>query len=83
MINIKYKTFYKGGFIMAKVTFREDRCKGCTLCTTVCPKKIVVMATDRINAKGFHPATVIETDKCIGCAFCATICPDCVIEVER
>ncbi|MBO5008114.1 MAG: 4Fe-4S dicluster domain-containing protein [Clostridia bacterium] len=68
---------------MAKVTFREDRCKGCTLCTTVCPKKIVVMATDRINAKGFHPATVIETDKCIGCAFCATICPDCVIEVER
>lgn len=68
---------------MAKVIFNEDRCKGCMLCTTVCPKKIVVMATDRINAKGFNPATVIETDKCIGCAFCATICPDCVIEVER
>ena len=68
---------------MAKVTFREDRCKGCELCTTVCLKKIVVMAKDRINSKGFHPATVIETDKCIGCAFCATICPDCVIEVER
>lgn len=68
---------------MAKVTFNEDRCKGCQLCTTVCPKKIVKMATDRINAKGFHPATVIETEKCIGCAFCATICPDCVIEVER
>lgn len=68
---------------MAKVTFNEDRCKGCQLCTTVCPKKIVTMATDRINAKGFHPATVIGTEKCIGCAFCATICPDCVIEVER
>lgn len=68
---------------MAKVTFNEDRCKGCQLCTTVCPKKIVTIATDRINAKGFHPATVIETEKCIGCAFCATICPDCVIEVER
>lgn len=68
---------------MAKVTFNEDRCKGCQLCTTVCPKKIVTMATDRINAKGFHPATVIETEKCIGCAFCATICPDCVIELER
>lgn len=68
---------------MAKVTFNEDRCKGCQLCTTVCPKKIVTMATDRINAKGFHPATVNEPEKCIGCAFCATICPDCVIEVER
>ena len=68
---------------MAKVTFNEDRCKGCGLCVGVCPKKIVTMATDHINAKGFHPATVVEMDKCIGCAFCATMCPDVVIEVER
>ncbi len=68
---------------MAKVTFREDKCKGCQLCTTVCPKKIVKMAKDRINSKGFHPAEVTEQDKCIGCAFCATICPDVVIEVEK
>ena len=68
---------------MAKMTVRTERCKGCGLCVDVCPKKIVTMATDRINAKGFHPATVIEQDKCIGCAFCATMCPDVVIEVER
>ena len=68
---------------MAKVTFREDKCKGCQLSTTVCPKKIVKMAKDRINSKGFHPAEVTEQDKCIGCAFCATICPDVVIEVEK
>ena len=68
---------------MAKVTFREDKCKGCQLCTTVCPKKIVKMAKDRITSKGFHPAEVTEQDKCIGCAFCATICPDVVIEVEK
>lgn len=68
---------------MARVTFHEDKCKGCQLCTTVCPKQIVKMATDRINAKGFHPAEVVEQDKCIGCAFCATICPDVVIEVEK
>ncbi len=68
---------------MARVTFIEERCKGCELCTTVCPKKIVVMSSNRINAKGFNPAEVIEQDKCIGCAFCATICPDVVIEVEK
>ncbi|MDD4688668.1 MAG: 4Fe-4S binding protein [Eubacteriales bacterium] len=68
---------------MAKVTFNEERCKGCELCTTVCPKKIVIMATDRLNSKGFPPAEVVEMDKCIGCAFCATMCPDCVITVER
>ena len=68
---------------MANVIFNEDKCKGCQLCTTVCPKGIVHMAKDRINSKGFHPAEVPEKEKCIGCAFCATICPDVVIEVER
>ena len=68
---------------MARVTFFEERCKGCKLCTTVCPKNIVVMDTSKLNQKGFHPAGVTEMDKCIGCAFCATICPDCVIEVEK
>ncbi len=68
---------------MAKVTFYEERCKGCKLCTVVCPKKIVVINNEKLNSKGFHPAGVIEMDKCIGCAFCATICPDCVIEVEK
>lgn len=68
---------------MAKVTFNEERCKGCGLCTAVCPKNIVVIAKDRINTKGYHPAGVIDMDKCIGCAFCAKMCPDVVIEVEK
>ena len=68
---------------MAKVTFNEELCKGCELCTTVCPKNIVIMDKHRINSKGYHPATVEEMDKCIGCAFCARICPDVVIEVEK
>lgn len=68
---------------MAKVTFREERCKGCGLCIHVCPKKIIVENSEKLNAKGYYPAEVIEMDKCIGCAFCATICPDCVIEVEK
>ncbi|MCX7841610.1 MAG: 4Fe-4S binding protein [Clostridia bacterium] len=68
---------------MAKVIFYEERCKGCKLCTTVCPKNIVVMDTSKLNQKGFHPAGVSDMEKCIGCAFCATICPDCVIEVEK
>jgi len=66
-----------------KVTFNVDTCKGCELCTTACPVKIVVMDKTVINAKGYHPATVNEMDKCIGCANCATICPDSVITVER
>ena len=66
-----------------KVTFNEDICKGCELCTTACPVKIIAMDKTRINRKGYHPASVKEMDKCIGCANCAMICPDCVITVER
>ncbi len=68
---------------MAKVTFNIELCKGCGLCVGACPKKIVKLDSEKINAKGYHPATVTDSEKCIGCAFCATMCPDCVITVEK
>lgn len=68
---------------MPRVIFDEDKCKGCELCNIVCPVHIVKMATDRINKKGYNPATVYEMEKCIGCAQCARICPDSVIVVEK
>ncbi len=68
---------------MAKVTFDTDRCKGCGLCVTVCPKKIIVLSKEKINRKGHSPAEMTDQEKCIACAFCATMCPDCVITVEK
>lgn len=68
---------------MAQVIINQDACKGCGLCTTACPKKIVRLSKDKLNIKGFHPAEVIEQEKCIGCGFCATICPDVVIRVKK
>ncbi|HQD29392.1 4Fe-4S dicluster domain-containing protein [Acetivibrio saccincola] len=67
---------------MAKVTINESRCKGCKLCISVCPKKIIIVQ-DKLNSKGFHPVGISDMEKCIGCAFCAMMCPDCVIEVEK
>ena len=68
---------------MAKVTFKKDLCKGCGLCITACPNKIIALSKDEINLKGHHPAEITDQEKCIGCAFCATMCPDCVITVEK
>ena len=68
---------------MIKLTFFEDRCKGCKLCIAVCPKNIVYINNDKINQKGFHPAGVTDESKCSGCASCARICPDCVIKIEK
>ena len=66
-----------------KVTFRQDRCKGCELCISVCPKGLVVIDTSVTNRKGYHPATVKEMDIFIACASCAKICPDSIITVEK
>lgn len=69
--------------LMAKLTFKEDICKGCGLCVYACPKKLIVIAKDKINKKGHSPAAITDMSECIGCAFCATMCPDCVITVEK
>jgi 2-oxoglutarate ferredoxin oxidoreductase subunit delta len=59
-------------------------CKGCELCTTVCPKDLIVMATDHFTPKGIHPARLRDPDgECTGCAICAVICPDAAITVFR
>lgn len=69
---------------MARVYFREDRCKGCGHCVEACPKKIIVI-TEKLNSKGYHPAGIPEESmkECIGCASCARMCPDVVIRVEK
>ncbi len=68
---------------MANTTINENTCKGCGLCVTVCPKKIIMISEDRLNAKGYFPARITNMDECIACAMCAMICPDCAIKVER
>lgn len=66
---------------MAKMKVQFERCKGCGLCTTACPKKIVKVQTEKLNSKGYYTAVCIDEEACIGCALCATMCPDCAITV--
>ena len=68
---------------MARAIIDVNVCKGCGLCVTVCPKKILEIAKDKLNAKGYNPARVTDMDKCIGCAMCGMMCPDSAITVER
>ena len=68
---------------MAKVTFATDICKGCGLCVNACPKKILVIAKEKINKKGYSPAEMTDQSQCIGSGFCYTMCPDSVITVEK
>lgn len=70
---------------MNKVSFDIELCKGCGLCVSACPKKIIELSPEKLNKKGYHPAGIIKdgAEKCIACAMCATMCPDVVITVEK
>lgn len=65
-----------------RLTFDEAKCKGCLLCAGACPKKILELDKEKVNAKGYNPIKCIDIEKCIACAMCARICPDSVIKVE-
>ncbi len=67
---------------MPKPVFHIERCKGCELCTVVCPKNIIIMS-NRFNNKGYRCSSCSDESLCIGCMLCAKTCPDMVIEIHR
>ena len=68
---------------MAKMIVDFEKCKGCALCTTACPKKIIIIQKAKRNKKGYFTSQCIDMNACIGCAFCAMMCPDCAITIEK
>ena len=58
-----------------------DRCKGCELCVTDCPKHVLALDRDVVNALGYHPVVLTDAADCTSCALCARICPDAVFTV--
>ena len=64
-----------------KITIDFERCKGCGLCVTVCPRSSIVIS-GKSNKKGYFPAVAKNAD-CTGCCLCALMCPEAVIEVQR
>jgi len=68
---------------MSRIVIDQNRCKGCGLCTQVCPYDLVHIA-NYFNAKGYRPAEQVDpNDECSGCSNCATMCPDVAITVYR
>jgi 2-oxoglutarate ferredoxin oxidoreductase subunit delta len=66
---------------MNRIIIAGDRCKGCGLCVTVCPQKIIALS-QQVNSLGYHPAAA-AMEQCTACTACARICPDVVIEVVK
>ena len=60
----------------------NDRCKGCALCITVCPKNVLEI-DEKVNAKGYFPAYQARPEDCIHCTACCIMCPDLAITIKK
>jgi 2-oxoglutarate ferredoxin oxidoreductase subunit delta len=58
-----------------------DRCKGCELCVSACPKDVLALDPEAVNVLGYHPVRLLDAGHCTSCAFCARVCPDSVFTV--
>ena len=49
----------------------KSQCCGCTACSSICPKKAIMMKQDE---EGFmYP--IIDKSKCVNCGLCDKVCP--------
>ncbi|MDD5238355.1 MAG: 4Fe-4S dicluster domain-containing protein [Candidatus Omnitrophica bacterium] len=67
---------------MGKIIINQEKCKGCLLCVSVCPKGLIGVSK-KLNRKGVKPVSYKNNPECLGCSMCAIICPDCCIEVYK
>ncbi len=67
---------------MARLKLDRELCKGCLLCTTMCPKGLLKKGLE-FNSFGFYTVVVENEDECTGCTMCAEICPDVAISVFK
>ncbi|TRZ94874.1 4Fe-4S dicluster domain-containing protein [bacterium] len=67
---------------MAKIIINSDKCKGCFLCVSFCPKGLIKKSA-KLNKRGLNFAEFDACGECVGCMQCAVICPDCCIEVYK
>jgi 2-oxoglutarate ferredoxin oxidoreductase subunit delta len=59
-----------------------DRCKGCGLCVSVCPKKVLEISQEG-NAMGYFPVHQARPGDCVFCTICCIMCPDVAIQVTE
>ena len=64
---------------MIQLHIKNEWCKSCGFCVSVCPKKALSFSGKR-NKQSYEYVEVDES-KCIKCGSCYTVCPDNVFQL--
>ncbi len=64
------------------IEVNELYCKGCELCVSACPQKVLSLDIHRLTPKGYHPVQLMKPG-CTGCGICAIVCPEAAFTVYR
>jgi 2-oxoglutarate ferredoxin oxidoreductase subunit delta len=67
---------------MPRVIIEVDKCKGCGICITVCPKKILKFS-GKFNVSGYNYVECTDESMCILCKSCVLMCPDVVFTLIK
>jgi 2-oxoglutarate ferredoxin oxidoreductase subunit delta len=62
------------------VTIDTAVCKGCELCITACPPRVLVMSVD-VNEIGYRYPRLVAG--CTACRACLQVCPDFCFQVWK
>lgn len=61
---------------MPKIEINNRWCKGCGICVTLCPQKVLELSM-------LGKAVAANPEKCVNCKMCSEHCPDYAIEVYK
>ena len=59
-----------------EILLKSERCKGCGICVSFCPEKVLGLDT-------LGHCSVVHADACIACGQCELRCPDYAIFVDK
>jgi len=65
-----------------KLEIDQNRCKGCGLCVSVCPKNVLEISSN-VNSNGYFAVFLAHPEDCIFCAMCCEMCPDVALTITE
>lgn len=60
---------------MNHVEVRDDECKGCAVCISICPKGCLALSGE-LNVMGYEYVEFVNSERCTACGLCFLACPE-------